>query len=125
MVLAFISILVIVLQKANIATTLTGAATVGYILIFISSWFQAGMSVLNRKMANLHWSIIMFVYSYVGFTFSLIYMFIEAFIKGGFIIHEPIIYLKIAGICVIDYFKVTAQVIAFQNDSPTFVSLVQ
>ena len=115
MFLAFAAILMMVLTKTSKASDTGSGATViiGCVLMLGAAWGQAGMSILNRKMANLHWSVIMFIYSFVGFAFSLTYMIIEAIIKGYFTFHAPMVYLMLAGVCIFDYGKVTAQVIAF------------
>lgn len=127
MFLAFGAILVMVItsSKSSSGADSISAIIFGCILMFGASWGQAGMSVLNRKMTNLHWSVIMFIYSFVGFAFSAVYMIIEALMKGSFTMHPIAIWGQLAAICIFDYFKVTAQLIAYQNDSPTFVSLFQ
>jgi drug/metabolite transporter (DMT)-like permease len=113
MFLAFTAIIVIVLTKDNLSASSSSGANAGYVLMLLASWFTAGMGILNRKMADIHWSVIMLVYSYVGIAFSSVYMGVESWIRGSFIIHNPGVYLLLAGVSVIDYFKVTAQVIAF------------
>ena len=109
MFLAFGAILIMVLTKTSSASA--GEVTtviIGCCLMFGAAWGQAGMSILNRKMTNLHWSCIMFIYSFVGCAFAAVYMIIEAFIRGTFTVHSLSVYAMLAGICIFDYGKVTA-----------------
>ena len=96
----------------------------GIILALITAWGMAGLFILNRKLSNVNPVLVMFCHSIVGLVGAGLFCSIEAVIKGGFRTHSNSNLALLALISFLDFGQVISQVIAFQADSPTFISLL-
>jgi drug/metabolite transporter (DMT)-like permease len=127
MPVCFLGVLMIVMNKASpsaIAEFDPTQRLFGIILALITAWGMAGLFILNRKLSNVNPVLVMFCHSIVGLVGAGIFNLIEALIRGGLRTHSQSNYALLALISFLDFGQVIAQVIAFQSDSPTFISLL-
>jgi drug/metabolite transporter (DMT)-like permease len=95
----------------------------GLALAFFTAWGFAGINVGNRRLHDVHFSVILLLNSILGFLFCLSWVGIEGLIYG-FHFHTFTQYCYLVVMAVIDYGALTCAFIAYQADSPSFISLL-
>ena len=96
----------------------------GIFLVFCAAWGFAGINVWNRKLKDVNASVILFLNAVICFILCAVCLIVEAVIKGGFRIHSPLDYAYLLLTSAVDYAAVTCAFIAYQSDSPSFISLL-
>ena len=96
----------------------------GILLALYVAWGFAGNNVWNRRLKDVHFSVILFLNAVIGFVLCVGYLAVEAFIKGGIRIHSPLDYAYLTLTSIVDYSALTCALISYQSDSPSFVSLL-
>ena len=83
------------------------------------------VSVYNRKLKNVDYSIVMCYHGMLGTTLTSLFVCIEAAIRGGeFRFYTPTQYLLMMGVSLFDVIAVNGLTISYQRDSSGFVSLI-
>jgi drug/metabolite transporter (DMT)-like permease len=54
----------------------------GIVIAIAVAWGFAGVFILNRKLQRVHWVLVMFFHSVIGFTMSFMYVMAESFYTG-------------------------------------------
>ena len=91
----------------------------------LKSWVQALMGVVNRKLKAVHVTIIMFWYGLIGFSCSLICLFLWAWAtRSSFMIYSSMGYLWLILGSLGDNAAVVFGIVAWQKDTSSFVSLI-
>lgn len=74
--LCFIGVVAIASSKdaGHIVETDSTRKVTGVVIAFVTSWFYAGCNVLNRKLKNIHFSILGFFHPLTGFVLAMIFL---------------------------------------------------
>ena len=105
-------------------TSTASSFTLGTIIVLCGAWVLACLFILNRKLKRVSPFVIMFFYSCTGVLVSLTYLAVYALQRGYWKFYSPKLYLCLAATSVLEFSEMIWQIVAFQNDSPTFVSLL-
>lgn len=100
------------------------AYVAGVIIVFLATWGLATGFIFNRKLTDVHWSTIMYVYAVIGIVVGVFYLGFETIAAGMFTWKAGWLYGLLALTAIIDFLQNVCQIIAFQSDSPTFVGLL-
>ena len=110
-------------QISTFLVNILGSFIFGIILAFATAWGFAGINVLNRRLHNVHFTVILMLNSLICFLFCLSWVGIEGLIYGfHFYSLKQYVYLFLMAF--IDYGALTCAMIAYQADSPSFISLL-
>lgn len=97
----------------------------GIMVAFSVAWFFAGCNVINRKLSEVHFSVIMLYHSLLGTFMALVFIAGDWLVTGNFLIlHDWNTYGYLFVCCFLDFFSINATNIAFQSDSSGFVSII-
>ena len=136
MVVCFAGMITITLSGAKNASTTapdevnysSSQLTLGYSLVFLTSWVYASNCILNRALKGVHHAVVMFWHGVLGLTLALTGVFIDAYINPveGIRIfnYDTKVYMLMLAATLFDSIAVNAVTIAFQSDSSGFVALI-
>ena len=97
----------------------------GVVLALIISWGFAGTNIMNRKLKNVHFSVILICHSLCGIALCGVYLVAEHFATGDAWRHYSWNqYGWMLLVCCIDFVGLNSVTIAYQKDSSGFISLV-
>jgi len=97
----------------------------GVIMGVISSWVFAITFTLNRRIKDIHYSVIIFWHSVIGATGSLVVVLILWGVTGNPpLSYSPEGWLWLNCASVFDFFCIFSQIVAFQSDNSSFVALL-
>ena len=124
MSLCFAGVVAIALSKTN-QTLASSNKFLGICVSFSTAWFLALVGVLNRRLKNVHYTVVSFWHPFTGTIFSFLYVLYMLIAKGTvFEVHQWQGYLltSIAGFC--DFISLVTINIAYQSDSSGFISIL-
>eukprot|EP00352_Strombidinopsis_acuminata_P002455 CAMPEP_0176395482 /NCGR_PEP_ID=MMETSP0126-20121128/43443_1 /TAXON_ID=141414 ORGANISM="Strombidinopsis acuminatum, Strain SPMC142" /NCGR_SAMPLE_ID=MMETSP0126 /ASSEMBLY_ACC=CAM_ASM_000229 /LENGTH=378 /DNA_ID=CAMNT_0017768385 /DNA_START=27 /DNA_END=1163 /DNA_ORIENTATION=+ len=134
MIICFIGVVIIATSKLgqdfSLTDTSLGDTTVamqvgGGILAFGLAWQFAIVGTLNRKMKDLHFTVIMYNHTLLGMFIAVIWLTISALVSQEIpLLYSAHQYWLIGAACVCDVISVNSLTIAYQADKAAFVSLV-
>lgn len=97
----------------------------GILVIFSAAWLFAGANVLNRKLKDIHFAVIVFWVGLSGLIVTFVIIVLEKVITGNpFRVYTLDQYIKLIICSFGDFGCVLSSTIAFTNDTSGFVSLV-
>ena len=97
----------------------------GFVLALCIAFLFGFCGVLNRKLKNVHYSIVMYYHAMCGFCMAVSMITIGYLITGSPLrIYTARQYLLLLFCCACDCGSMFAHVVAFQSDSSGFVGLV-
>jgi len=97
----------------------------GVLTMFITSWVNSALSVVNRCLQGTDVGVIMYYHSILGFTVPLACVLTHAFLTNRPLFHTTNLgYLWVTIGSITDVLSVGTNIIAFQCDSSGFLSLI-
>jgi len=85
---------------------------IGIIIVLLGTWGLSLNFIINRKLANVHWSYIMLVYALVGIFVSLFFIIVDTSLSG-FKIHSLELYGLLFLTAIAAFLQIFSQIIAF------------
>ena len=96
---------------------------IGLVVISAAAISFAICSTWNRKLKQVHFSVLMVYHALIGATLALLYILVEGYIRGEFRIYTLRQYGILLVAVLLDTVACFAMTIAFQKDKGGFVSL--
>lgn len=126
MAVSYAGILGMVLNKPPHEASSTEDTNIyGFVLALLLALLMGLCAVLNRKLKNVHYSVVMFYHAMCGTCMAVFMITIGYFISGSPIrIYTSRQYWLLLFCCACDCTTMFGHVIAFQSDSSGFVGLV-
>jgi drug/metabolite transporter (DMT)-like permease len=115
MTICFCGVLAISTSKTDQQITSDYPKFVGVVLAFLCAWLSAGAQVMNRKLKDIHFTVIGFWHAATGLAVSLLYLFGRFVVTGAMFYetHSGQTYFYMIGGCLIDLIGINAFNIAF------------
>ena len=115
MVICFCGVIAISTSKADQQVTSDYPKSVGVMLGFLTAWLGATTNVLNRKLKDIHFTVIGFWHPATGLAMSLIYLVANFLMTGDlyFETHSGLTYVFMFTACLIDFVGLNLYNIAY------------
>ena len=128
MAISFVGVIFIALyDKKEITEDSTNMIFMGVMLSFVMAWAESFINLFNRMMNDVDWYVITFWHSAIGLVSPLIFISIEALIKGEFRLFTAYTsrqWTLLMTAALIDFVILSASIIATQATSLSFISLI-
>ena len=98
----------------------------GTVIMVVASVVNACMNICNRRLQQTHFSVVMFWHAILGFTVPLAIIIVYCLVahETFMVYHNGMAYLWIFIGALCDLAATTFNVLAFQNDNSSFLSLI-
>ena len=126
MAICFCALVAISMSNPETSEALGEVRMTGFVISFVLSWVFSLTSVLNRRLKDVHYAVILFYHAGLGLIAIALYLSVEAFFSGHFrFFSYPLNFYAYAFLsCCFDCTGLLTQTKAFQIENSSFLQLI-